>query len=173
MLDHTEERCASAAEEARAMLTQDDATLKLQLQTQAEGLVKQLWRLLRPHFHELAVTARHFHRSAGEPEEKLIEVFESSITKIIQSALHHKLLLAVVEEGKCDYTWPSYDEEYDLDRMKPYRQAEGWRRTPRVGYTAFPGIRITLFNGYVTRDYDSLVAAVRLWVPRHRSNYEF
>jgi hypothetical protein len=155
------------------MLAQDDATLQFQLQSQAERLTKQLWRLLEPHFRELSVTAKHFHRSAGDLEESLIEVFESSMTRIMKSALHHKLLLALVEEGECNYTWPSFDEEYDLDRMKPYRQAQGWRRSPRVSYTAFPGIRITLSNGYMTKDYDSLVAAVRLWVPPHSSDFEF
>jgi hypothetical protein len=154
------------------MLAQDDATLQLQLRSQAEKFTKQLWRLLKPHFHELSVTAKHFHRSAGESDEKLIEAFESSVTKLIQSALHHKLLLSVVEEGSFTYTWPSFGEEYDVDRMKPYRLAEGWRRLPKVAYTAFPGIRLTLFNGYVSKDFDSLVAAVRYWIPPHRSDFE-
>jgi hypothetical protein len=94
------------------------------------------------------------------------------MSKFIKSAIHHKLLLSLVDEAKCTYTWPRFDEEYDPDTMKPYRQAQGWRRSPRVSYTTFPGIKTTFFNGYIHRDFDSLVAAVRLWVPRRASDFE-
>ena len=92
----------------------------------------------------------------------MIEVFDPSITKITQSALHQKLLLSVVEEGEFAYSRTSFDEEHDSDRMEPYRQAEGWRRLSRFSYTAFSGVRLTLFNVYVNRAFDSVSAAVRL-----------
>jgi hypothetical protein len=102
----------------------------------------------------------------------LIGVFESAFTPIVQSALHHKLLTSTVVAGDLAYTWPSPKDEYDLDKMKPYRQAEGWRREPIVSFAVFPGLKLTLNNGWVSKDYDAVGALVRLWVRPHISDFE-
>jgi hypothetical protein len=70
------------------------------------------------------------------------------------------------------YTWPSPKDEYDLDKMKPYRQAEGWRREPIVSFAVFPGLKLTLNNGWMSKDYDAVGALVRLWVRPHISDFE-
>lgn len=122
------------------MLSQDDATVQLQLQAEAEALTKEFWNTALPHFRSYFTIAKCYRLSSGKSEDDLFKVIESVITPIIQRTLHHKLYLAAVG---CEYAyfWPR-----DGDKMNDYEMDEFgfFANGDLVMYTVFPGLRLTL-----------------------------
>jgi hypothetical protein len=126
------------------MLAQDDAALKLQLQTEAKTLTTTLWEILAPHFCNQSAAARTFRMSSGRSEEELHEVFEQYITPALQSALHHKLKLLATD---CDYTYhcPPHGAGYDPGCMDIYGAQE--HLPLDVRFTVFPGLTAVTDDG--------------------------
>jgi len=122
------------------MLSQDDATVQSQLQSEAEALTKDFWNTALPHFRSYITIAKCYRLSSGQSKDDLSKVFESVITPIVQKTLYHKLYLVAVG---CEYAyfWPR-----DGDTMDDYAMDEfgAFSNGDLVMYTVFPGLRLTL-----------------------------